>query len=153
MESVSGEEGDLSLSLSSLEQIRYILDLYTVSKNRLSMALAYISLSLSSSFLRVSFYLFPSFATFGVTAAVLKIGVRWFGNVHRCFCTATITRACARINRCKRLSYWINLIFPFVRDRCSTAFGSYDDDEERVRTIGKSVLIRFVPIVVVWNTK
>ena len=45
MESVSGEEGDLSLSLSSLEQIRYILDLYTVSKNRLSMALAYISLS------------------------------------------------------------------------------------------------------------
>lgn len=64
-----------------------------------------ISLSLSSSFLLVSFYLFPSFATFGVTAAVLKIGVRWFGNVHRCFCTATITRACARINRCKRLSY------------------------------------------------
>lgn len=96
---------EISLSLSSLEQIRYILDLYTVSKNRLSMALAYISLSLSSSFLLVSFYLFPSFATFGVTAAVLKIGVRWFGNVHRCFCTATITRACARINRCKRLSY------------------------------------------------
>lgn len=120
LESVSREEGEVLWNRSGISST------YTVSKNRLSMRL---SLFFSLVLVRIT-SLFLSFAMFGVTAAVLKIGVRWFGNVHRCFCTATITRACARINRSRRLSYWINLIFPFIRARCSASFGNYDDDDE-----------------------
>lgn len=116
--------------------------------NRSGISSTYISLvkadypcpcSLSLPLSRSCTSLFLSFGMFGVTAAVLKIGVRWFSNnVHRCFCIATITRACARINRAT-IVILNKPDFSIHKGRCSQ--GTLQTRMMNC-TIGKSVLIR-----------